>query len=69
MDNMDKLVTGCSCKRRTLSWPLVIFFNILDMSVYNSFVIWMALSPDWNRRELQRRQLFLEELGKALVRP
>jgi hypothetical protein len=29
----------------------------------------MALNPDWNREKLQRRQLFLEELGKALVRP
>ena len=39
----------------------MIFFNILD--------IWMALNPDWNRGKLQMRWLFLEELGKALVRP
>ena len=69
MDNLDKLVTGYSCKRRTLRWPFVIFFNILDISAYNAFVIWMALNPDWNRGMLQRRQLFLEELGKALVIP
>lgn len=69
VDNLDKLVTGYSCKRRTLRWPLVIFFNILDISAYNAFVIWMALNPDWNRGKLQRRRLFLEELGKALVRP
>jgi hypothetical protein len=47
----------------------VIFFNMLDISVYNAFAIWMALNPDWNRGKVQRRQLFLEELGKALVRP
>ncbi|XP_070300249.1 piggyBac transposable element-derived protein 4-like [Salvelinus sp. IW2-2015] len=69
VDNLDKLVTGDCCKRRTLRWPLVIFFNILDISAYNTFVIWMALNPDWNRGKLQRRRLFLEELGKALVRP
>jgi hypothetical protein len=45
----------------------VIFFNILDISAYNAFVVWMVLSPDWNRGKLQRRQLFLEELSKALV--
>jgi len=64
---MDKLVTGYSCKRKTLCWPL--FFNIMDISAYNAFVIWMALNPDWNRGKLQRRRYFLEELGKALVRP
>ncbi|CDQ88147.1 unnamed protein product [Oncorhynchus mykiss] len=64
-DNLDKLLTGYSCKRRTLLWPLVIFFNIFDVSAYNTFVIWMALIPEWNRGKLQRRQLFLEELGKA----
>ncbi|XP_071390069.1 piggyBac transposable element-derived protein 4-like [Centroberyx affinis] len=69
VDNMDKLVTAYSCKRRTLRWPLVIFFDILDISAYNAFVIWMALNPEWNRGKLQRRRLFLEELGKALMRP
>uniref|UniRef100_UPI003AAE7D3F piggyBac transposable element-derived protein 4-like n=1 Tax=Centroberyx gerrardi TaxID=166262 RepID=UPI003AAE7D3F len=69
VDNLDKLVTGYSCKRRTLRWPLVIFFNIMEISEYKAFVIWMALNPDWNRGKLQRRWLFLEELGKALVRP
>jgi hypothetical protein len=48
VDNLDKLVTGCSYKRRTLRWPLVIFFNILNISPYNAFVIWMALNTDWN---------------------
>lgn len=48
VENLDKLVTAYSCKRRTLRWPLVIFFDILDISAYNSFVIWMALNPEWN---------------------
>ncbi|XP_071316266.1 piggyBac transposable element-derived protein 4-like [Trachinotus anak] len=69
VDNMDKLVTAYSCKRRTLRWPLVIFFDMLDISAYNAFVIRMALNPEWNRGKLQKRHLFLEDLGKALVRP
>ena len=47
----------------------MIFFNILDTSEYNAIVIWMALNPDWNRRKLQRRLLFLKEMGRALLRP
>ena len=46
VDYLDKLVNVNSCKRRTICRPLVIFFNILDISVYNTFVIWMALNPD-----------------------
>lgn len=69
LDNMDKLVTAYSCKRRTLRWPLVIFFDMFDNSAYNAFVIWMALNPELNRGKLQKRHLFLEGLGKALVRP
>lgn len=61
---MDKLVTGYRC-RRTLHWSLVIFFNILDISVSKAFVIWMVLNPDWDRGKLQRRQLFLKEMGKT----
>lgn len=69
VDNLDKLVGAYSCKRKTLRWPLVIFFDMLDISAYNAFVIWMSLSPEWNRGKLEKRCLFLEELGKALVRP
>ena len=62
-------LTGYSCKRRPLHWPIVIFFNILDISAYDTFVIWMALNPDWNRGKLLRRWLSLRELGKALMKP
>ena len=44
VDNLDKLVTDYSCKRRTLRWPLVIFFNILDISGYNVFVMRLCVA-------------------------
>nr|XP_020470705.1 LOW QUALITY PROTEIN: piggyBac transposable element-derived protein 4-like [Monopterus albus] len=66
---VDNMVTAYSCKRRTLRWPLVIFFDMLDISAYNAFVVWTAVNPEWNRRKLQRRRFFMEELGKALVTP
>ena len=60
---MDKLLSAYSWKRRTLL-PYT-----LDISAYNAFVTWMALNPDWKRGKLQRICLFLEELGKTLVKP
>ena len=59
MDNIDKLVIAYSCKRRTQHWPMVIFFDILEISAYNAFLTWMALRPQWNRGKLQRRHLIL----------
>src|SRR4029434_8385466 len=54
VDNMDKLVSAYSFKRRTLRWPLAIFFNILDIPAYNAFITWMALNPEWKRGKLRR---------------
>uniref|UniRef100_A0A3Q3J2G5 PiggyBac transposable element-derived protein domain-containing protein n=1 Tax=Monopterus albus TaxID=43700 RepID=A0A3Q3J2G5_MONAL len=44
VDNLDKMVTAYSCKRRTLRWPLVLFFDMLDISAYNAFVVWTAVN-------------------------
>lgn len=52
VDNMDKLTTAYSCKRRTLRRPQVIFFEMLDISPY-TFVIWMAVNKDSNKGKYQ----------------
>jgi len=53
----------------TARWPLVVFFNIIDVSAYNAFVLWREINKDWNSGKLNRRRLFLEQLGYALVQP
>lgn len=40
VDTMDKMVNKYSVKRTTRRWPLVIFLNLLDITVWNSFVVW-----------------------------
>nr|XP_020457618.1 piggyBac transposable element-derived protein 4-like [Monopterus albus] len=69
VDNLDKLVAAYTCKRRTLRWPQVIFYDMLDITAYNAFVLWLGVNPHWKPGKLQRRRLFMEELGKALVSP
>uniref|UniRef100_UPI003AB0FFAC piggyBac transposable element-derived protein 4-like n=1 Tax=Centroberyx gerrardi TaxID=166262 RepID=UPI003AB0FFAC len=69
VDNLDKVVGTYSCRRRTCRWPLVLFYNILDISAYNSFVLWTAMDPSWNQAKTFKRRLFMEELGKMLVSP
>lgn len=69
VDNLDKVVGTYSCRRMTARWPLVVFHNILDVSSYNAFVIWRETKPDWMPRKRNKRRVFLEQLGKALVEP
>ncbi|XP_070982190.1 piggyBac transposable element-derived protein 4-like [Oncorhynchus clarkii lewisi] len=69
VDNLDKVVGTYSCRRMTTRWPLVIFHNILDVSSYNAFVIWREIKPDWMPGKRNKRRVFLEQLGKALVKP
>ncbi|XP_063743292.1 piggyBac transposable element-derived protein 4-like [Eleginops maclovinus] len=69
VDNLDKVTATYSCQRKTARWPLVIFYNIVDVSAYNAYVLWTAINQKWNAGKLYRRRLFLEDLGKALITP
>lgn len=40
------------------------FFNI-DVSAYNSFVVWNEINPAWKEGKNYKTRLFLEELGKS----
>nr|XP_046210847.1 piggyBac transposable element-derived protein 4-like [Oncorhynchus gorbuscha] len=69
VDNLDKVVGTYSCRRMTARWPLVVFHNILDVSSYNAFVIWREVKPDWMPGKRNKRRVFLEQLGKTLLKP
>ncbi|XP_026164326.1 piggyBac transposable element-derived protein 4-like [Mastacembelus armatus] len=64
-DYLDKVTATYSCRRMTARWPLVIFFNIIDVSTYSAFVIWSEINKDWNSGKLSRRRIFLEQPGYA----
>jgi hypothetical protein len=68
VDTLDQMVSTFSTKRMTRRWPMVLFYNILDISAVNSYVLWSHLDPTWNENRKQRRRLFLKHLGKSLVR-
>ncbi|GLD56424.1 piggyBac transposable element-derived protein 4-like protein [Lates japonicus] len=67
VDNLDKVVSTYSCRRRTPQWPLVLFFNCIDVFTFNTFVLFTAVDPSWNQQRTYRWKLFLQELGKSMV--
>ncbi|KAM3926735.1 piggyBac transposable element-derived protein 4-like [Leptodactylus fuscus] len=52
VDTLDQVISTYTCKRKTNRWPMILFYNILDVSAYNAFVLWREIDPDWNRNKL-----------------
>ncbi|CAM4572486.1 unnamed protein product [Leuciscus chuanchicus] len=69
VNSLDKVVGAYSCKRKTSRWPMTLFYNLIDVSAFNAFVLWVAVDPSWNQEKTFKRRLFLEELGRMLVYP
>ena len=67
VDTMDQMTRTYSCKQKTRRWPLVVFYNMLDISAINAYVIWKALNPNWNSNKSHKRRLYLLQLGKDLA--
>ena len=69
VDNMDHMLSLYSCKRKINRWPMVLFFNMVDVAALASFVIWICNVPDWRKEsKWSRRRQFLVELGEQLVK-
>ena len=67
VDSLDKLLRTYSTQRKTRRWPMVLFYNFIDISAYNGFVIYKFNHPGFANNQPQQRRLFLEQLGKNLV--
>jgi len=39
VDTMDQMVRTYTSKRMTRRWPMVFFYNVLDVSALNAFII------------------------------
>ena len=56
-----------SCVLNDFRWPMVLFYNMLDISALNAYIIWIHLNPQWNTNKNERRRLFLKDLGRELI--
>ena len=66
VDSIDQRVgtytTKFACKR----WHVVVFTNILDLSLYNAYILHKIVDPQWNNNKSHRRRLYLIAVGTAL---
>ncbi|XP_061880293.1 piggyBac transposable element-derived protein 4-like [Entelurus aequoreus] len=66
---VDNLTATYTWQRMTRRWPMVVFYNILDMSACNTFVLLTHIHQGWTSTKKNKRRMFLEELGNSLVKP
>ncbi|KAF2893121.1 hypothetical protein ILUMI_13052 [Ignelater luminosus] len=67
VDIMDKLVRKYTVKRQTRRWPVTVFYNMIDISALNAYLIWCHLTKDWRIKKGYKRREFLMQLRKELV--
>lgn len=68
VDSLDQMCKNYSCKRRTARWPLIIFYDMLDISGTNSFVIYTH-NASKHKRKVYTRCDYLIELAEELIKP
>ncbi|XP_065674166.1 piggyBac transposable element-derived protein 4-like [Hydra vulgaris] len=68
VDTMDQMISRYTTQRRTLRWPLVMFFNMLDISTLASYLIYYENRKMMKKKTNQRR-LFMRQLSEELAKP
>ena len=68
VDTLDQLISTFTVKRKSRRWPMVMFYNMIDVAGVAAYVIWLTNKPQWKISSHQsRRRLFLIQLGTDLV--
>ncbi|XP_039286826.1 piggyBac transposable element-derived protein 4-like [Nilaparvata lugens] len=72
VDTLDQMCQHMSCSRKTRRWPLCLFYNILNLTSVNSYVIYVHQffrnSPNSKKVGLSRQE-FLLHLHSQLTTP
>ena len=61
VDQLDQNIDEFTCRRKTVRWPLVVFYNILDVAAFNAFLLMKSDHPRTQRKS------FLKNLAFQLV--
>lgn len=65
VDSLDEKCAVYSSSRRTQRWPMAVFFQILDMSTVNAFIMFQTYKGNLQITRLD----FMKQLAMELVRP
>lgn len=64
VDTVDQMCANYTVQKRTRRWPLVIFYQLMNIAGLNSNIIFNAIHPDG-----QNRRIYLKNLAMSLMKP
>lgn len=68
VNTVDQMCSNICTNRKTKRWPLCIFHNMLNLSIINSYVIYLYNNVRNRTSKLNRRD-FVMKIGDQLVEP
>ena len=57
------------CKRQTRRWPLILFYNVLDIAALNAYTVFRQIYPNYLSGHFSRRRRFITDLAESLIMP
>ncbi|KAK3766873.1 hypothetical protein RRG08_052016 [Elysia crispata] len=69
VDAEDQMAHAFTTERKTKRWPLVIFFNILDLSSIAALIVFRMKYPFNTLSHDDNRQKFNIDIGRSLALP
>ena len=58
VDLVDQIIQTYTCKRQTRRWPLILFYNVLDIAALNAHTVFRQVYPDYLSGHCSRRRCF-----------
>ncbi len=69
VSNVKIMAENYTCKRQTKRWPMLLWYNMLDIAIVNSHSIFIAQHPSFMGGGHNTQRLYIKELVKELVVP
>ncbi|GFN83744.1 hypothetical protein PoB_001025000 [Plakobranchus ocellatus] len=69
VDRMDFMAHAMTAKCQTKRWPMLMFYNMLDLASIASLVVFRSKFPDSQFSKSARRRFFQLEVAKGLLVP
>lgn len=58
VDQLDQNIDEFTCRRKTVRWPLIVFYNVLDVGCYNAYLLLKAQNPNLQRKVFIKQVAF-----------
>ena len=68
VDTADQMLRGYSVKRMTRRWPMVVFYNMVDVSALNATILYVSLNQNSRPKRKHARRSIIIDLAMSLIK-